>query len=86
MAHAKPVIASDVGGVPYVVKAGINGLLVKPKDSEMLGKSIIELLLDTNRAQELGRRGQEYVKSNYTWRSTIKQIVKIYTEIKENLK
>lgn len=86
MAHAKPVIASDVGGVPYVVKAGINGLLVPPKDYEMLGKRIIELLSDTNKAQELGRRGQEYVKSNYAWRSTIKRIVEIYTEIKESLK
>lgn len=83
MAHTKPVIASNVGGVPYVVKAGINGLLVKPKDYEMLGKSIIELLSDSNKAKELGRRGQEYVKSNFTWRSTIKRIVKIYTEIKE---
>ena len=86
MAHAKPVIASNVGGVPYVVKNGINGLLVAPKKYEMLGKSIVELLSDTNKAQELGKRGQEYVKSNYAWRSTIKRIVEMYTEIKESLK
>lgn len=86
MAHAKPVIASNVGGVPYVVNNGINGLLVAPKNYEMLGKSIVELLLDANKAQELGRKGQEYAKSNYSWNSTIKRIVEVYTKIKEGLK
>ena len=82
MAHAKPVIASKVGGVPYVVNNGINGLLVAPKDYEMLGKSIVKLLLDPHKAQELGKSGQKHVKRNYSWTSTTKRIVEVYTEIK----
>lgn len=37
-----PVISTDVGGNKDIIKSGVNGLLVKPRDSEALAKAIIE--------------------------------------------
>jgi len=37
-----PVISTDVGGNKDIIKSGINGLLVKPRDSEALAKAIVE--------------------------------------------
>jgi len=39
-----PVVASKVGGIPYYIKDGFNGILVEPKNHIMLANKIIELL------------------------------------------
>lgn len=81
MAHAKPVIASNVGGIPHIVKNGFNGLLVAPRNYKELGNRIIDLLSDNVNSQKLGQRGQEYIIKNYSWEQTIKQIIEIYQDI-----
>ena len=50
MLSGVPVIASDVGGIPSLVKDGLTGTLVKPKDHEGLALAIIDLLKDKERA------------------------------------
>ena len=40
MAFGKPVIATNVGGVPDIIKDGINGLMVPPRSSDYLAKSL----------------------------------------------
>jgi glycosyltransferase involved in cell wall biosynthesis len=84
MTYAKPIIASNVGGIPYVVNNGLTGVLVTPRNSEELGNRIIELLSDTGKAQNLGKKGQEYVRKHYSWEHTIKQLVEVYIESIEN--
>jgi len=81
MAHAKPVIASNVGGIPHIVKNGFNGLLVAPRDFTELGNRIIDLLSDNVYSQKLGQRGQESIVKNYSWEQTIKQIIEVYQDI-----
>jgi rhamnosyl/mannosyltransferase len=81
MAHAKPVVASNVGGIPHIVKNGFNGLLVAPRDYKELGNRIIDLLSNNVNSQKLGQRGQEYIFRNYSWDQTVKQIIEVYQDI-----
>jgi glycosyltransferase involved in cell wall biosynthesis len=67
LAHAKPVIASAVGGIVDVIQSGITGLLVNEKDPEALAKAIIELIADPVRSQELGQRGLEDIQVRFGW-------------------
>lgn len=84
MAHAKPVVASNVGGIPHIVKNGFNGLLVAPRNYIELGNKIIDLLSDDIYSQKLGQRGQEYITKNYSWQQTVRQIIEIYRNISKS--
>ena len=44
MALARPVVASNVGGIPEMIEDGVTGLLVPPHDADALAAAIIRLL------------------------------------------
>ena len=67
MASGRPVIASNVGGIPEVVKDGVTGLLFKRGDAEDLAEKIIMVLSDRSLAQSLASNAKEIVKERYSW-------------------
>jgi glycosyltransferase involved in cell wall biosynthesis len=64
MSQAKPVVATNVGGIPYQITDGVEGFLVEYGDSRALAGKIAEVLKDPALAAELGRRGKERVQGN----------------------
>lgn len=62
-----PVIGTNIGGIPDIIKNEITGLLVKPKDYLSLSNTIIRLLDDKPLREEIARNGQEYVKERFSW-------------------
>ena len=64
--HELPVVAVAEGGPRYTVRDGETGLLVPAEETELAG-AISSLLGDTARAQEMGRRGREWVRASFTW-------------------
>jgi glycosyltransferase involved in cell wall biosynthesis len=62
MAAGKPVVASEVGGIPDLVKHGETGYLVRPADERALANGIKKLLNDPERARQMGQRGKEYCR------------------------
>ena len=61
----KPVVASNVGGLPLQIENGKNGFLVDPCDKNGFADRIIEILKFPDLAKELGKRGREFVKNNF---------------------
>jgi len=59
MERARPVIATDVGGLSDIVRHGATGLLVPPADADALARALLELANDPARAAALGRAGRE---------------------------
>jgi glycosyltransferase involved in cell wall biosynthesis len=55
MRIGRPVVATAVGGSPEAVEHGVTGLLVPRQDPEALAKAVIELLLDPERRERMGR-------------------------------
>ncbi|MFH1622456.1 MAG: glycosyltransferase family 4 protein [Candidatus Omnitrophota bacterium] len=47
-AHKIPVVASNVGGIPDIIKDRITGLLVEPKNNLEIARAILELMNDNN--------------------------------------
>ena len=58
MAAGKPLIASNVGGIPDLVEDGCNGLLVPPGDSGGLADAIMRLIRNPDEAKKMGLRGK----------------------------
>jgi len=61
MASGLPVVATNVGGIPEVIKHGEHGLLVEPNDPAGLGKSISYLLENKMEAIRMGNNGAKFV-------------------------
>lgn len=66
MAAGKPIIASDVDGIPHCVRDGYNGLLFRPGDAGDLAEKLRRLLSDGALREHLGRNGLELVRTKYT--------------------
>jgi len=61
-----PVVCVDEGGPRYTVRDGETGLRVEADEAALAG-AIASLLGDSARAQEMGRRGREWVRGRFTW-------------------
>lgn len=61
MATAKPVVTTNVSGIPELVQHGVNGMLVAPQDPEALAATIEALLSDRDLRLRLGNRARETV-------------------------
>jgi phosphatidylinositol alpha-1,6-mannosyltransferase len=65
-ARGLPVVAGDVGGAPDAVDGGRTGLLVDPTDHLAVADALTTLLLDRDRADEMGRAGRERARQ-FAW-------------------
>jgi len=76
----KPVVVSDVGGLPEVVEDGVSGLVVPVRDEMKTAEAIEKFILSEEFRIETGKRGRERVKKLYNWDDNIKQMIKIYKD------
>ena len=61
MAMGLPVVATRVSGIPELVRAGVNGVLVEPEDPVQLANAIAQLLRQPRACAELGCRARDTV-------------------------
>jgi D-inositol-3-phosphate glycosyltransferase len=80
MAVGTPVIASEVGGLAFLVNDGVNGFLVPSRDPEALAERIYTLLLDSGCRQELGRQARQHA-SQFGWPRIADQLINVYAEV-----
>ena len=76
-----PVIASNVGGVPEVIKDGETGILVEPKNVSDLAKAITKLIENKDLRSRMGKAGREFVKENYKWEKNAKKMETVYRHL-----
>ncbi len=75
MASGRAVVSTAISGIPELVEHGVNGLLVKPGDAEELASAMRTLLADPQRAKEMGVRGQQKVRAEFTIQDCVAQLV-----------
>jgi glycosyltransferase involved in cell wall biosynthesis len=80
MASKKPIVATNVGGIPEVVENGKNGILVKPGNEEELANAILYLLSHEDQAKIMGINGYNMVKK-YSWDLIAKKIEEVYFKV-----
>ena len=78
MAQARPVVATSVGGIPEIIKDGINGFLVAPKDTQSMAQRIIFLLRNRDLARNMGRESNRMLARVFQTNYMIGQIDNLY--------
>lgn len=81
MALGKPVVATNVGGVPEVVEDGVSGLLVPAGDPTALASAVARLLRDPDLAARLGAAGKAEIDRHWHIRTTAAQLLDVYREV-----
>lgn len=80
MAAGKPVVANNVGGVPFMINDGENGFLVKDNDVEGMAEKIIYLMNHKDIWKKISDNNREKTKS-YLWSSVASQTIEIYKNV-----
>ena len=80
MACGTPVIASQVGGLPFLVQDGVTGFTIPAEDDNILCEKLTALLGDSSLLMKMGLAAVNYARE-YDWTGIGNRIVRIYKEI-----
>jgi glycosyltransferase involved in cell wall biosynthesis len=80
MALSRPVVASDVGGIPEMIEDGVTGLLVPHDQPKALAAAIVRLLTDHALADTIARAAHDLVHDRFCIELMVKAVEEIYDE------
>ena len=78
MAMKKPVVASNVGGVPEIVEDRKTGFLVPPADSDAICQALQQLIRDRKVREQMGREGRKRVEQMFSIDKNVRQTEQVY--------
>ncbi|MFV8781255.1 glycosyltransferase family 4 protein [Microbulbifer sp. SA54] len=81
MACGLPLIGSDVGGIPYIIRHESTGLLVDAESPQQLQNAIERLLKRPDDCEAMGQRALERVAAEFTWQHVAEQVLQHYQKI-----
>ena len=84
MLFSKPVVATNVGGVPEVVEDGVTGKVVPPKDVPALVHAIVEMLSNPRLMDEYGAKGQKKILDEFSPQVRAQRMTAIYDAMLSN--
>lgn len=80
-AYKRPVIATNVGGLPEVVKEEKNGYLVPPNNPQKFAHAIERALSDIQKIEEMGQYAFHQAKEKYSWQSIAEKTALLYKKV-----
>jgi D-inositol-3-phosphate glycosyltransferase len=83
MACGTPVVASQIGGLAYLVQDGVTGYTVPVDDPNELAKRITSLLVDTNLRNQMGNQAVKLAQE-YAWEKIAEKLVQVYENLLRN--
>jgi len=84
MSSELAVIATDVGGIPEMIKHNENGILIPPKSSEDIADAVIGLAEDDSLRKKLGLRARKTVGEKFSWKTAALKTREYYERILNN--
>jgi glycosyltransferase involved in cell wall biosynthesis len=76
-----PVVATNIGDIPEVVKNNETGILVPSNDPQSLLKAINSLLEDKENASKMAEHAHEFIIKNFTWEKLLSKYINFYKNL-----
>lgn len=80
MSAGRPVVGTNVGGIPEIIDDGVNGYLVEPEKPEQIAEKVIKLFSEEKLLKEFGRNARERAEE-FSIEKHLEKLDKIYEEI-----
>jgi glycosyltransferase involved in cell wall biosynthesis len=81
MACARPIVATNAGGIPEVVKDGETGILVPPRDARAMARAIVSLLTHSDERRQMGEAGLKRLRSRFTVERMVSETASVYARV-----
>lgn len=81
MSCGKPLVGSDVGGIPEIIEDGKTGILVHKENPKEIAEAINELLSDEDLAENFGKQARRKAAEEYSWKIVAQKTETIYKKI-----
>jgi glycosyltransferase involved in cell wall biosynthesis len=81
LAGGRPVVATEVGGVPDVVRDGVDGFLVEPGDVETMADRLARLAADADLRRRMGEAGAASVRERYSVERLLEDMDALYRQL-----
>ena len=82
MACGTPVVASQVGGLAFLVQDGVTGFVVPDDDPRALSERLTRLLTEPDLRQSLGQQAAAYARQ-YAWENIVDRLRAVYWELRD---
>jgi glycosyltransferase involved in cell wall biosynthesis len=79
MVMGKPILATNIGGIPEAIDDGINGFLIEPCENQIIEK-IEYMMSNTNMAKNIGNNAKHSALDKFTWEKTAGNFYRIYNK------
>ena len=80
-----PIIGSEAGGIPEIVRDGVNGYLVPPGYTDMLAEKIEQLLTHEQLANEFGQAGRKIVQNQFSIDAMVEGNKRVYETLQSHI-
>ena len=80
LASGVPVVATNVGGIPSIVRHGETGRLIPPQDALALASAIRETLEQKSQTQTMCQAGQQFIRSQHSLENMLDRLNAIYRQ------
>ena len=81
LASGTCVVASNVGGVPDIIKHNVTGLLVKEKNSIEITRAVNQLIATKDLRDKLISNGLNHVRQTFSWQVVCRQFTDAYNKV-----
>lgn len=78
LAAGKPMVVTDSGGMPEIIKSDVNGYVIRVRDVEALAERCVRLLTDEALRRRLGETGQRMVRAQFTVERMVEDHLAVY--------
>src|SRR5262249_53264326 len=81
MAAARAIVATRAGGIPEIVRDGVTGLVVPPRDAHALADAIVRMLKDAGLRERFAAAGFARVNERFTVERMIAATAAVYARV-----
>jgi glycosyltransferase involved in cell wall biosynthesis len=78
MAAGKPIVSTNVGGLPFLIRDGENGFLVPPRQPDRIADAMKRLIDSPSLRVEMGKNGRARVETELNWQNVVRRTKEVY--------